>query len=93
MRRDLTEPSRPHFFQKRLGDFQARGVADYAVDPALGAHGRLLRAGLIRISPIDDLIWTKDLLAIEATALLASFNFCTIKKALLVSDSQRMVLG
>ena len=90
--RVLTKPSRPHFLQKCFSDLQAGGITENAVNATRRAQGRLLRARLVGVSPIDDLIWTKDVLAIEAAASLATFNFCMVRDAVLVSDAERMVL-
>jgi hypothetical protein len=84
-----SEPSNPHFSQKRFGYLQARTIPNDAVNSTCGTK----RGLIIPINPFDDSTWAEYLNAIEATAVLAALNFRTMTAALLMRHSQRVILG
>jgi hypothetical protein len=67
--------------------------ASPTINSTYWAKSRLLRVRIAVIGPINDLVWTKYRYAIEATAKLTAFNFCTVIAALLVGNTQRMAFG
>lgn len=73
------EPIRVHVFKKLIGYWISRGRANYGVDIA----SRALR-GLVCMMPGMDFVWEKDGHAIEATAMIASFQFTAMITAVIM---------